>query len=246
MSLDDITVTILTRNSARYLEQVLQPLTGFGEVLVLDSGSSDETLAIAADYPNVTIHHTVFNGFGAVHNLACDLAKNDWILSVDSDEVLSDELVTEISALEKGVDFVYETPRHTYYHGKLIKWCGWYPDHQRRLFNRTKTRFTDAKVHETVMVDGMQVRTLQHPIIHYSYADTSEFLAKMQSYSTLFAEQNKGKRKSSLCKAVVHGLFAFFRSYILKRGVLGGAEGFVISVYNANTAFYKYLKLAGY
>lgn len=246
MALSDITVTILTRNSGRYLEKVMAPLVDFGEVLILDSGSKDDTLAIAERYANVTIHTTTFDGFGPVHNRACDLARNDWILSVDSDEVLSNELVDELRQLEKVSDTVYEVPRHTYYHGKLIKWCGWYPDHQRRLFDRRNTRFTDAQVHETVIIEGLSVVTLAHPMIHYSYQDTGEFLDKMQAYSTLFARQNAGKKKSSLGKAIVHGVYAFFRSYILKRGIFGGAEGFIISVYNANTAFYKYLKLAGY
>jgi hypothetical protein len=90
----------------------------------------------------------------------------------------------------------------------------------------------------------MQEVPLRHPLYHYSYASVTDFLSKMQTYSTLFATQNQGRKSSSMSKAVLHGLAAFFKSYVIKKGFLGGTKGFEISVYNANTAFYKYLKLA--
>jgi hypothetical protein len=98
-------------------------------------------------------------------------------------------------------------------------------------------------VHEGIISEGMREIKLKEPVHHYSYSSTSDFLQKMQRYTDLFAEQNRGKRSSSLTKAIFHGVAAFLKSYLLKRGFMGGFEGFVISVYNANTAFYKYLKL---
>src|SRR5262249_51805513 len=126
---------------------------------------------------------------------------------------------------------------------RFIKWCGWYPDRQVRLYNRTKTQFTNAFVHEAIISDHMKVFALEAPMIHFSYESIADFLAKMQSYSTLFAKQYAGKSSSSPLKAIVHGFFAFFKSYILKKGILGGYEGYLISAYNGHTAFYKYLKL---
>lgn len=239
----NISVTVLTKNSEKYLKEVLDSLKDFDEVLIIDSGSSDNTLQIASDYPNTRCHVTDFPGFGPQHNRAVDMAKHDWILSIDSDEVVTSELVQEFKSetLEEGT--VYSFPRKNFYNGRWIRWCGWHPDVQYRLFHRRKTRFTDAQVHEAVMTAGMKIRQLSSPIVHYSYASTAEFLQKMQHYSDLFAKDFQGKRKSSLFKAISHGFFAFFKSYILKRGFLGGAEGFIISVYNGNTAFYKYLKL---
>lgn len=222
---------------------MLSSLQTFDEVVIYDTGSHDHTLEIAKKFPNVVIFHGKFEGFGPTHNTASSVAKNDWILSIDSDEVVTPEMAQEIRSLQLDSGCVYSFPRNNYYNGKFIKWCGWYPDHQIRLYNRTRTHFTDAQVHEAVMTKNMRPVLLKSPLRHYSYASTSDFLSKMQSYSTLFAMQNRGKKPSSLSKAIGHGLFAFFKSYVLKKGILGGYEGFVISVYNGNTAFYKYLKL---
>lgn len=238
-----ISVTILTRNSRAYLPEVLTALKGFDEVLIYDTGSTDDTMEIAKTFPNVTIHEGILDGFGPTHNLASSKAKNDWVLSIDSDEVVTPEMAAAIEKLTLDPGAVYSFPRHNYYNGKWIRWCGWYPDRQKKLYNRTKTRFTDAQVHESIIAEGMILHALEAPLRHYSYASTADFLAKMQSYSTLFAEQYRGKKRSSIPKAIAHGVFGFFKSYILKKGFLGGYEGFVISIYNGNTAFYKYLKL---
>lgn len=238
-----ISVTILTKNSEKYLERVLEPLKPFQEVLIFDNGSTDQTLKIASRYPNVVIHEGTFEGFGSTHNKASNLAKNDWILSIDSDEVVTEEMKDAIFTLALDNESVYLFPRHNYFNGRLIKWCGWYPDRQVRLYNRTKTQFTEAQVHEAVDVSKMHRVKLEGPLVHYSYDSISDFLSKMQSYSDLFALQYAGKRSSSPLKAVSHGFFAFFKSYILKRGILGGYEGYLISAYNGHTAFYKYLKL---
>lgn len=238
-----ITVTILTKNSAKYLQEVLTALHAFDEVLIYDTGSTDQTKTIANRFPNVTWLDRPFIGFGPTHNAASHMAKNDWILSIDSDEVATPELVYEIQRISLDPKAVYSFPRNNYYNGKWIKWCGWHPDRQIRLYNRQHTNFTNDQVHERIISDNMKHVCLSPPIKHYSYASTADFLQKMQSYSDLFAQQNRGKKRSSLCKAVLHGTFAFLKSYVIKRGFLGGREGFIISVYNANTAFYKYLKL---
>jgi glycosyltransferase involved in cell wall biosynthesis len=238
-----ITVTILTKNSQKYLREVLTALHRFDEVLIYDNGSTDNTLEIAGSFPNVTIYRGDFKGFGPTHNAASAVAKHDWILSIDSDEVATPEMVADIMSLDLDPKTVYSFPRHNFYRGTFIRWCGWFPDRQYRLYNRKKTSFSDAHVHEAILLNGMVHCSLKGPLRHYSYDSHADFLAKMQSYSDLFAKQNCGKKKASLAKAILHGLAAFFKAYILKRGILGGYEGFVISVYNGNTAFYKYLKL---
>jgi hypothetical protein len=201
-------------------------------------------LEIAKQFSNVTLFERPFAGFGPTHNLASSLAKHDWILSIDSDEIVTSALAEELSALSLTKGCVYSFPRHNEYRGRWIRWCGWHPDRQIRLYNRLETCFTDAQVHEAIIVGNLKNVCLQAPLRHFSYANVDDFLEKMQTYSSLFAVQNKGKKSSSLLKAIAHGCFSFFRSYFLKRGFLGGAEGFEISIYNANTAFYKYLKLA--
>jgi glycosyltransferase involved in cell wall biosynthesis len=238
-----ISVTVLTKNSQKYLQKVLEALASFDEVLLYDNGSTDNTLKIAASFPNVVVKTGKFLGFGPTHNQASDLSKNDWILSIDSDEIVTKEMAKEIGSLALDPRSVYSFPRHNFYNGKFIKWCGWHPDRQIRLYNKKYTRFTEVQVHEAIIADGMKHVHLKSPLQHYSYDSHAEFLTKMQSYSDLFAKQNCGKRKGSPCKAVLHGLAAFMKAYFLKRGFLGGYEGFVISIYNGNTAFYKYLKL---
>lgn len=240
----NISVTILTKNSQKYILEVLTALSDFSEVLIYDTGSTDKTLAIAQTFPNVVIHKHPFIGFGPTHNEASSLTQHDWVLSIDSDEIVTPDLSKEILQLplERGV--VYAIPRDNEYKGKAIKWCGWYPDYQVRLYNRKDTRFSDAQVHEAVITKDMKTIKLRCPIKHYSYADIADFLNKMQNYTELFALQNKGRKKASMGKAISHAFFAFLKSYILKRGFMGGSEGFEISVYIANTAFYKYLKLA--
>lgn len=239
-----ISVTILTKNSAKYIHDVIDALKDFDEVLVYDTGSTDATKEIAITFANVTLKEGPFEGFGDTHNTASSLAKHDWILSIDSDEIMTPELTKEIAHLSLDPHTVYSFPRRNYYDGKWIQWCGWHPDRQHRLYHRKETAFSRAKVHESIIVKGMKQQPLSNSIIHYPYQNTADFLAKMQNYSELFAQQNQGKRKSSTFTAINHAFFTFFKSYFLKRGFLGGRQGFQISVYNANTAFYKYLKLA--
>jgi len=238
-----ISVTILTKNSQKYLAEVLRPLAVFDEVLVYDTGSTDETIVIAKEFPNVTVYQGPFIGFGATHNAASALAKHDWILSIDSDEVATEDLVKELQSLTLNSHCVFSIQRRNYFNGKCIKWCGWYPDYQLKIYHRKITKYSDVQVHEAVIADGLQIVRLSNVLHHYPYGSLSEFLTKMQSYSTLFANQYAGKRKSSLGRAIRHGVFAFLKSYILKRGFLGGREGFIISAYNGHTAYYKYLKL---
>lgn len=238
-----ISVTILTKDSQKHLQQVLEPLAVFDEVVVYDTGSTDETLKIAGEFANVTILQGPFIGFGATHNIASEAAKHDWILSIDSDEIATRELIAELKNLKPHPQQVFAIRRNNYFNGKWIKWCGWYPDYQIKLYNRKSTHYSDAQVHESILTNGRELVHLTHPLKHYPYGSINDFLAKMQSYSALFAKQYAGKRKSSLGKAIAHGIYAFFKSYILKRGFLGGSEGFIISIYNGQTAYYKYLKL---
>jgi len=238
-----ISVTILTRNSAKHLFKVLDSVRQFDEVVILDSGSSDDTLAIARQFPNVTIHATQFRGFGILHNEATALARNDWIFSLDSDEVMTPDLVREVTSLSLDANAVYSVTMQNYYNGKWIRWCGWYPDRHVRLFHRKKTRFTEDEVHERVIANGCRKIALAGPVQHYSFSCVADFLTKAQFYSDLYAQQHQGKKDSSLGKAIGHAAGAFMKSFFLKCGFLDGREGFIISVSNSQATYYKYLKL---
>lgn len=239
----NLSVTILTKNSSRYLNEVLESLTCFDEVLIYDNGSKDNTLEIASRFPNVVIQTGPFLGFGETHNLVSSMAKNDWILSLDSDEVLTEGLLREIKNLKLERGTVYAIPRHNEYQKRWVKGCGWHPDSPKRIYNRKDTQFSTSKVHESIISKNMKVIELKSYFRHYSYDSINEFIQKMQHYSDLFAEDKAGKVSSSPCKAALHGFWTFFKSYILKRGFLDGYDGYLISSYNAHTAFYKYMKL---
>ncbi len=240
-----ISVTILSKNAGDTIAATLDACRSFPEVILFDTGSTDETLAIAKRYPNVSIVNAPFEGFGTSHNRASQKAAHDWILSIDSDEVLSPELVKEIQSLSLKTDVLYSLCRSNYFRGKWIKCCsGWHPDRVVRLYHRKNTSFSEDQVHEKVLQSGMAVVPLQGQLYHAPYRSIESFLAKMQLYSTLFAEQHAGKKKSSLGTAILHGLAAFFKNYFFKWGFLGGKEGFIISLYNAQVTYYKYLKLA--
>lgn len=238
-----ITVATLTNNNSSTIAKALDSARSFDEIIILDSGSTDNTLEIAGNYPNVKIHKTKFTCFGNLRNLASDLAKNDWVLVLDSDEEITPELFEEISDLDLDPNALYSIPFHNYFNNKLIKSCGWFPDYHVRLYNKTRTRFDQALVHEGIITNGFTIKKLKNPINHYSYRSIDDFLSKMQTYSSLFAKQNHLKKKSSFLKAIGHSFFSFFKCYIIKKGITQGKEGLLISIYNANTTFYKYLKL---
>lgn len=238
-----ISVTILVKNGARTLRKVLEAASLFEEIILYDTGSEDGTLEIATTFPRVKIYQKQFNGFGPSHNDAASLATHDWILSIDADEVLSERLLQEIASLKLKSGTLYAIPFINFFNGKQIKWCGWYPEKHIRLYNKRETAFSEALVHEGVIKKELAIETLQHPIHHYPYGSINDFLIKMERYSSLFAVQNYKKRRASLPIALIHGWGAFIKSFVLKRGFMGGFEGFLISTYNGHTAFYKYLKL---
>lgn len=242
--MEKISVCILTKNCEATLPSTLASLSLFPEVVLLDNGSTEDTLKLAKGFPNVKIFESPFLGFGPLRNRAAQLASNDWILALDSDEILSPSLIEELLSIPLDSQKVYSIPRHNFYNGKRIRGCGWDPERVLRLYHRQRTSYSDAPVHESLLSSQMKLIPLKHPLLHTPYRSTADFLSKMQHYTTLFAEQYRGKRRSSFAKALGHGFFAFFRSYILKRGFLCGKEGFIISLYNGNTAFYKYLKLS--
>lgn len=238
-----ISIVMLVKNAQRKLEEVLSSLGQFPEIVLIDTGSTDETIAIAKRFTNVRIFEKEFTGFGELRNYGASLATYDWLLSLDGDEVLSPALQQEILSLTLKDTCIYALPFHNYFNQKHIRTAGWHPERHIRLYNRKRTCFSEAKVHEGIQRNNLEEVCLSNPVLHYPYGDVADFLTKMQHYSELFALQNKGKRHSSPMIALCHGLWAFFKSYFIKLGIFGGYEGLLISLYNGHTAFYKYVKL---
>ena len=235
---------MIVKNGEKYLPECLGALESFGDIILLDNGSNDRTLEIARQFENVKIINHEFTGFGPLKNLAADHAENDWILSLDCDEILPPELLSEINDLVLDEKFVYRFSRNSYFKKKWIKGCGWHPDKILRLYNKKRTAFNDNQVHESVVVKpDMQAMDLKGFIRHYPYHSADELLDKAQFYGALYARQFRGIKKSSPVKAVVRGSAAFMKGYILRRGWQDGYEGFIISFSQGFAAFLKYILL---
>ena len=242
-NLSFITVTILTKNSARYLRQCLDALKDVAEVIVLDNGSTDATLTIAAAFPGVKIVKHSFSGFGQMKNLAASYANNDWILSIDSDEIASPELLEEIQSLSLDENAVYRILRKNYYRQKHIAACGWNNDRVIRLYHRKNTSFADKSVHEVISTSGLKILDLKGFLHHYPFYNISQLIGKLEHYTTLFAEENRFKKRTTPLKAYVKKIFHFSKDYFFGKGFMYGYEGLAISMSNANGSFYKHMKL---
>lgn len=242
-----ISVVILTKNSATYLERCLNVLNKFPEVVIVDNGSTDATMAIAARYPNVKIYEREFCGFGPLKNIGADLAYNDWVLFVDSDEVLHPNLADYILSLTLDNSKVYQFYRKNYYDNLLIDGCSWDNDYVTRLFNRKVTRFNENQVHESIIIKGLTVEKVapasDNFIYHFPYNNTSQLMAKLEHYANLYAANNYGKKSVKLWMIPLKTIAAFLKNYLLKKGFRYGYEGFLISSYNTMGVLVKYLKL---
>jgi len=237
-----VSVVMIVKNGAATLAQCLESLRMFSDVVVYDNGSTDGTREIARAFANVRQIEGEFDGFGTTKNRAAAYAAHDWVLSLDCDEVLSDAIVEEIAALALDTQKVYSLLRKNFYKTTEIRHC-WGADEIVRLYHRGTTRYSDKRVHEHVLTDGLEKEKLKNSFSHYPYQSISEFVQKADRYSTLFATDNAGKRSSSPAKAFFNGLYSFFRTYVLKRGFLDGYAGLVIAFSHMVTNFYKYIKL---
>jgi glycosyltransferase involved in cell wall biosynthesis len=239
-----ISVTIITKNEATDLRHCLESVKWADEIIVLDSGSTDQTLAIAKEYTSQVYVNSDWKGFGYQKNLALSYATKDWVLSIDADEIITPSLKLEIlSSIRAPSNNVYRIPRSSSFCGKFMKHSGWYPDYVDRLFKRGVATFSKDLVHERLQYEG-SFGTLQHPLLHTTYHDLSEVLHKINLYSSLGAEQEiKKNQRFLILKAISHGFWRFFKTYILKAGFMDGAEGWMLAVSNAEATYYKYVKL---
>ncbi len=239
--MNNISTVVLTKNEEKNIERCLMSVKALqGEIVVVDSLSDDRTVDIARTFTDKVIINP-WPGFSAQRTFALTHTAHDWVLWLDADEELSEDLLNEIKALVFDKDG-YEIPRLVHYLGSWIRHGGWYPDYTLRLFNKTRGEFTGSLVHEAFKVEGPKGK-LKSPIYHYPYRTITHHIEKMNSYTELAAleMQRKGKKKS-LFSAFFHAFFRFFRMYVLKMGFLDGRQGLVIAMLGSYYVFLKYIK----
>ena len=241
-----LSVILITRNEEANLDDCLASLEGIAQqIVVVDTNSADRTLEIAQKYGATIAQPSDWPGFGPQKNRALDLATGDWVLSLDADERLTPALRSEIvTAVHHSAQInCFAIPRLSWYCGRFIRHSGWSPDYVDRLFKRGTARFSDDLVHERLMPNGA-VAKLENPMLHYSFMNYSQVLQKLDRYSTASAEQAfaQGKTSSPL-KAVLHGVWAFIRTYIIRAGFLDGGQGFALAISNGQGTYYRYIKL---
>ena len=239
----NISAVIIVKNGAITISNTLDALSTFNDVVVYDNGSTDGTQDICKQYQNVNLIQGDFLGFGPTKNKAASYAKNDWIIIIDSDEVIDNELLNTLKTKQLDKNKVYILNFHAYYKDIKINHCGWNNQKIKRVYNKSITQFNNNMVHENIIDTNMTTEILEGNIKHYSYQSISQFIVKIDRYSTLFANENKGKKNSSPFKAFFNATYTFLKTYIAKRGFLDGYAGLIISVTHATNNFFKYIKL---
>jgi glycosyltransferase involved in cell wall biosynthesis len=238
-----LTVIIVAKNEGQNIGGCVRSVSFANEILVLDSGSSDDTAAQALS-AGATVHITDWPGYGPQQQRGIDMAKSDWVLSLDADELVTDALRQEIlSAISQTKFDGYKLPRHSSFCGVFIEHSGWRPDYTLRLVRRQLAGFTDHFLHAHMTVNG-EPGHLQSAIIHYSYRDLDDVLEKLNRYSrgaSLDLQARGGS--STLTKALMKGFWSFLRTYFLKQGFRDGRMGLALAIYNSHTTYYKYLRL---
>jgi len=242
--LPKLSVTIITQDEQANIERAIKSVLFADEIVVVDSGSSDKTCEIAAKYTD----RVVFNewpGHIKQKQFAVDAASNDWILSIDADEEISEPLGQKIKELFSGeleVD-AFNVNRRSFYLGRWIYHSGWYPDKRIRIFNRKKAKWGGYNPHDWVECEGV-VKHINHDILHYTYKNASDHLATINKYTSIMAQQlyQEGKKANGL-DLIFRPFFAFWKKLFLKCAFLDGYPGLVIAYSTALSVLFKYVKL---
>lgn len=240
-----VSAVLIAQNEEKTIVDALASVAFCDEIVVVDSGSTDGTREVAAAAGARVVVNAPWPGFTAQRDFATRAARHDWVLALDADERVGAPLREEVQALRaRGFAAAgYRIPRVAWYLGRWVRATDWYPDWQVRLFDRTRGAWQGDLVHESFAVRG-PVGRLRGDLEHHPYADISDHLRKIDSYTTLWARQAfAAGRRSNVLDMSAGASWAFFRNYVLKRGFVLGSTGFVISVLNTHYTFAKLAKL---
>ncbi len=240
-----ISACIISYNEEKKIEACLKSLHGIvDEIIIVDSLSTDKTLEIIKKYTH-KIYNQKFLGHIEQKNLAISKANNDWILSLDCDEQITEELKASILSIKNNITQAdaYKVARRTFYVYRWLNHC-WYPDHKVRLFNKNTAHWAGTNPHDHIELSGDNVETLKGDLLHYSFDSISEHIQTLDSFTEIGANEIIRKNKKvNILSPWTHGLWTFFKLYILKRGFLDGYAGLVVATLSGMHAFVKYNKV---
>lgn len=239
-----VSVTVITKNEAANLAAALESVSWADEIVVVDSGSTDDTVAIARRYTD-RVSIRAWAGYSDQKNYAASLASHDWILSLDADERVTARLGDEVRQALRAEHDVggFRIPRVSHYLGRWIRTTDWYPDYQLRLYDRRVGRWVTRPVHESVTVDGTVAR-LASDLEHHPYRGIADHLATIDRYTTLAAAHlHASGARAHVHHLAVHPGLAFLRNYVLRMGWRSGLVGLIVSTLNAYYVFLKFAKL---
>lgn len=239
-----LSVIVIVKNEEANLRVCLNSVRWADEIVVLDSGSTDNTLAVAKEFTD-KVYSTDWPGYGLQKQRALEYATGTWVLSLDADEVVSDALRQEIcTAIQQNKADAYQTPIHLNFYGKSL-YYSWSPKHHVRLYKRLGACYTDTIVHESILLPPQaRLGQLKEGIQHHSIQDITHALHKMNLYSSYSAAMRKQQRGTpSLLKVVLSACWMFFRCYIVQGGFLEGKDGFLLAVLSAEGSFYRGIKM---
>lgn len=238
-----LSIIMITKNSADTVEKCLQSIQWADEIIILDSGSTDKTIELCEKVTSA-VYKTDWPGFGIQKNRALAKATGDWVLSIDSDEWISDELHKEIiQTLQHPSHSVYQIPRRNQYCGQWMRHGDVGKDAVIRLFKRGTAHFNDNIVHESIETKET-IGKLRSPLMHRAYQSIEELLSRMNKYSSLSAEiRFKKGKKTNLLRAILAARWTFIRAYFFRLGFLDGKMGYIVATAAAQSSYYRHVKL---
>lgn len=242
--MNKLSVVVITLNEEKNIARCLESIRWADELIIVDSGSSDQTCAIAEEQFGARVFHQGWPGDGPQKRFGIEQASNDWCLVLDADEELSPELAASMQrALTSGSASCYKIHRRSYFLGKILKHGDWGRDWIVRLFDKTRHQYTNPVAHSRLDVRKADASALDGFLIHHSQEDMFLSIKKLNDYSTISAQMMAERgRKSSSLNAVFRGYFAFFRSYFMRMGFLDGIHGYLCARNIGLGAYLKHIK----
>lgn len=238
----------IARNEASNIKRCIESLAGCIDdiIILIDNKTTDNTEEIIKSFPFVNYDVIEWKGYAGTKQLALSKTKNDWVLWIDADEALTNELKSELLRFKENPPAgfsAFKISRRAFFLGKWIKHGGWYPSRVTRLFNKSFSKFNDKNVHENIIIDG-NIGSLKYDLEHYTDPNLKHYFEKFNNYTSLAADElYSSNKKFSLFQLLVRPLYLLFKMYILRVGFLDGIRGFILAVLSSHYVFVKYAKL---